>query len=134
MKKQNIAKKAAAAYFGFSKNLDDLPKSIVVNVYEHCNTNPQNTGFLQELNTKINEIWNNNIGSYSRTARLSKLDFLWYVNMLRSEHGAEELNESSELIELWMKNIVDLNEDIVLVDILHLNEHKLLLVNTKITL
>jgi len=134
MSKKDVAEKAAVAYFGLSSSMDRFPKGTKVNVYESFGSNPKTTGFLGELAKKIESVWHENIGTYSRTARLSTHDFLYYINKLREERGASPLTLKSALIETWMKNITDLYDEVVLVEVGNGEKRKLLLVNTKITL
>lgn len=132
--KKEIAKKAAVAYYGFSSATDSFPKDAVINIYENFGTEPKQEGFIGELAKKIEEAWQENIGTVSRTARISQYDFLYYVNQLREERGAASLTLKSSLIEQWMKNLVDLYPDVLLVEIVNNDKRKLLLVNTKITM
>jgi hypothetical protein len=132
--KEEVAEKTAIAYFGLSSAIDKFPKGTKINVYESFDSNPKTTGFLGELAKKIEFVWHENIGTYSRTARLSTHDFLYYINRLREERGASPLTLKSALIETWMKNITDLYPEVVLVEVVNGNKRKLLLVNTKITL
>ncbi|MEW6070731.1 MAG: hypothetical protein AB1485_08955, partial [Candidatus Thermoplasmatota archaeon] len=106
MTKKEIAKKAAIAYFGLSSSTKSFPEGVQINIYESCGTNPNRVGFLAELADYIEKIWEENIGTLSRTARLSQHDFLWYVNKLRTERGASPLTLRSSLIEQWMKSLV----------------------------
>ncbi|MBU2564847.1 MAG: hypothetical protein KJ655_01135 [Candidatus Thermoplasmatota archaeon] len=132
--KKEVAEKTAIAYFGLSSAIDKFPKDTKINIHESFDSDPKTTGFLGELAKKIESVWHENIGTYSRTARLSTHDFLYYINNLREERGASPLTLKSALIETWMKNITDLYDDVVLVEIVNGNKRKLLLVNTKITL
>lgn len=132
--KNEVAEKTAISYFGLSSAMDKFPKGTKINVYESFDSKPETTGFLGELAKKIESVWHENIGSYSRTARLSTHDFLYYINNLREERGASPLTLKSALIETWMKNITDLYDDVVLVEVDSGEKRKLLLVNTKITL
>ncbi len=134
MNKKDIAEKAAVAYFGFSSGMEKFPKGTKTSIYESFGSTPKTTGFLGELAKKIESVWHENIGNYSRTARLSAHDFLYYVNQLREERGASLLTLKSALIETWMKNITDLYDNVVLVEIVNSNKRKLLLVNTKVSL
>lgn len=134
MKKKEIAEKTALAYFGFSSGMEKFPKGTKVDVHENFDSNPKTTGFLGELAKKIESVWHENIGNYSRTSRLSGHDFLYYVNHLREERGASLLTLKSALIETWMKNITDLYPEVALVEVMNGSKRKLLLVNTKITL
>jgi hypothetical protein len=131
---KEIAKKTTIAYFGLSSSTKSFPEGIEINIYESCGTNAKREGFIAELASYIEKIWEENIGTLSRTARLSQHDFLYYVNRLRTERGASPLTLRSSLIEQWMKSLVDLYEELVLVEILKNSEHKLLLVNTKMSL
>lgn len=132
--KKEIAKKAAVAYYGFSSATDSFPKDTKINIYENFGTAPKSEGFIGELAKKIEEAWQENIGTMSRTARISQYDFLYYVNQLREERGAASLTLRSSLIEQWMKNLVDLYPDVLLVEVVNNDRRKLLLVNTKITM
>ncbi|MDI6856506.1 MAG: hypothetical protein QMD21_06995 [Candidatus Thermoplasmatota archaeon] len=134
MTRKEIAKKAAIAYFGLSSSTKSFPEGVQLNIYESCGTNAKREGFLAELANYIEKIWEENIGSLSRTARLSEADFLYYVNKLRTERGASSLTLRSLLIERWMKNLVDLYEELVLAEVVKNSERKLLLVNTKMSL
>lgn len=134
MTKKVIAKKTAIAYFGLSSSTKNFPEGVQVNIYESFGTAPRAEGFLKELSKKIEEAWQENIGTLSRTARLSQHDFLYYVNKLREERGAAKLTLRSSLIERWMKDLVDLYDELVLVEVISNSKRKLLLVNTKITM
>lgn len=129
-KAEKIAIKAAVAYFGLSSATDDFPKGTKVVVHTTYDIPVELSGFFAELREKIESVWRENIGSLSRTPRLSATDFAHYVNELRSQRGAKPLEVDSSLIEMWMKMMVAADPKVVLVEVETQEGRKLLLVNT----
>lgn len=136
---KKIALKTAIRYYGFSKRTDRFPPNIKVNYYwgDDAKTNPSNDKFLSNLIALINSKWQDNIGSLSKTARMSLHDFAWYVNEMRKDKGMNTLNiklpnEKETLVE-WMRNIANMNDSVILVELKYNGKEKYLLVNTAIT-
>jgi hypothetical protein len=137
---KQIALKAAVNYYGLSSRADRFTPNVKVYYYpEDSNRIKVNTSkddFLDELNTYINSKWDDNIGSLSKTARLGLLDFAFYVNQLRKSKGMNILNVKNpiekEILIKWMKNIADINNSVILVELEHNKKRKYLLVNTAI--
>ncbi len=136
--KLEIAKRAALAYFGFSKGSDKFPKGARIYFYDGSSNNPEHgkDDFSAALNETLKSIWQDEIGSLSKTARLGLHDFVFYVNELRKNYGMNQLSikvpaERDLLIKL-MRSIADLNDSVILVGLTHGKEQKFLLVNTAI--
>jgi hypothetical protein len=126
--KEKIAKKAAVAYFGFSSAASTFPKGTQVKVYDRFEINEKDLDYVaNNIAPVINRAWNECIGTLSRTARMSILDFAAYIGI----RNRAEIDFKK--IEHWMKCIVNLYDDVVLVEILKNNTRKVLLVNTRIT-
>lgn len=136
--KLEIAKHAALAYFGFSKGTDKFPKGARIYFYDGSSSNsePCKDDFSAALNETIKSIWQDEIGSLSKTARLSLHDFAFYVNELRKNYGMNPLSikvpSERELLTKLMKSIADLNNSVILVGLTHGKVQKFLLVNTAI--
>jgi len=129
----NIAKKAAICYFGLSSALDGFPKGTTIKMHESPSTPSPPVGFLAELCEAMAQAWPESIGAMSKTARMSRRDFTYYVNTIRGERGASPLEPEADLIEHWMGCLADLNSHVFLVEIENNGGRQLLLVNTAIT-
>lgn len=127
----DIAKRAAAAYYGLSSDPKRVPKGWDVE-YLRGDVPPE-TPFLVELGTLIGNKWNENIGSESRTARMGDLDFLVYANELLETKSLPKVSPGDPRIVTWMAYVASKSEDLVLVRLVYNSERKLLLVNTAIT-
>lgn len=136
--KLEIAKRAALAYFGFSKGLDKFPKGARIYFYDGSSNNsePGKDAFSAALNKTIKSVWQDEIGSLSKTARLSLHDFAFYVNELRKNYGMNQLSikvpAERELLIKLMKKIAESNDSVILVGLTYGKEQKFLLVNTAI--
>lgn len=124
--KNDIAKSAAIAYYGFSSRTDGFPKGTEINVYEGDNRNDVDPS-TKRLNEALVSIWNDNVGTLSRTARLSETDIAFHAQSIG-------LALAKGKVEKWMKGIADLNNHILLVEIVNRDRKKLLLVNTEVTM
>ena len=131
-RKKKIALDAAKDYWGFSENRK-IPKGYVVTVYDSCFTNAVETGFLEDLLKKLNETWLEEVGSLSKTSRLSLEDFAYYANQVRAERGSSPLDLKSNLMERRIRRVVDLRKDVYLVEIKNGDARRLLLVNTSLS-
>jgi len=127
----DIAKRAAAAYYGLSSDPKRVPKGWDVE-YLRGDVPPE-TPFLVELGALIGNKWSENIGSESRTARMGDLDFLVYANELLETKSLPKVSPSDPRIVTWMAYVASKSDDLVLVRLVHNSEGKLLLVNTAIT-
>jgi hypothetical protein len=127
----DIAKRAAAAYYGLSSDPKKVPKGWDVE-YVRGDVPPE-TPFLVELGALISTKWNDNIGSESRTARMSDLDFLVYANELLETKSLPKVSPGDPRIASWMAHVASRSDDLVLVRLVRGDERKLLLVNTAIT-
>ncbi len=127
----DIAKRAAAAYYGLSSDPRKVPKGWDVE-YVRGDAPPE-TPFLVELGALIGGKWSENIGSESRTARIGELDLLVYANELLEAKQLPAVSPGDPRIASWMSYIASKSEDLVLVRLVHNDERKLLLVNTAIT-
>ncbi|MEW6069755.1 MAG: hypothetical protein AB1485_03985 [Candidatus Thermoplasmatota archaeon] len=138
--KLEIARKAASAYFGFSKRLDNFPDSMKIDFYDGTKnkSEQQHDNFLVAVNEMLESVWNDEIGSLSKIARLSLYDFAFYVNGLRKNRGMKPLSIDTpgekEILVKWMRCIVDLNDSVVLVELTYNDKQKYLLVNTAMAL
>jgi hypothetical protein len=129
----DIAKRAAAAYYGLSSDKKRIPKSWDIEYVRQVSLVPKETPFLVRLNDLITEKWSDNIGSVSRTARMSDLDFLVYANELLEEGGLPKVKPGDERVLGWMAYVAHQDDALVLVRLTQKRETKLLLVNTAIT-
>jgi hypothetical protein len=129
----DIAKRAAAAYYGLSGDPKRIPKGWDVEYLRGQDLLPKETPFLVELARAISTKWNENIGSESRTARMSDLDFLVYANELLEEANLPVVKPGDGRVIQWMAYVAAQDEMLVLVRVSKGSEEKLLLVNTNIT-
>ena len=93
----DIAKRAAAAYYGLSSDNKRIPKGWNIEYLRQHSLIPKESEFLIRLNSHISAKWSDNIGNVSRTARMSDLDFLVYANELLEENNKawEEISQKS---------------------------------------
>lgn len=129
----DIAKKAAAAYYGLSSDPKRIPKGWDIEYLRQVSLIPKETPFLVKLDTFIGSKWSDNIGSESRTARMSDLDFLVYANELLEEAGLPIVKPGDPRVIQWMAYVSSHDDALVLVRVSRAKEEKLLLVNTAIT-
>jgi hypothetical protein len=129
----DIAKRAAAAYYGLSSDNKRIPKGWDVEYLRQHSLIPKETEFLVRLNRLITGKWSDNIGSVSRTARMSDLDFLVYANELLEEANLPIVKPGDERVIHWMAYVASKDDALVLVRVSRSKEEKLLLVNTSIT-
>jgi hypothetical protein len=129
----DIAKRAAAAYYGLSSDPKRIPKGWEVEYLRQHSLIPKENEFLIRLNTRISSKWNDNIGNVSRTARMSDLDFLVYANELLEEADLPIVRPGDERVIQWMAYVASKDDSLVLVRVSKGAEEKLLLVNTSIT-
>lgn len=129
----DIAKRAAAAYYGLSSDSKRIPKGWEIEYVRQASLVPKETPFLVKLNAHVNSKWSDNIGSESRTARMSDLDFLVYANELLEDASLPVVKPGDPRVIQWMAYVSSLDEALVLVRLTRNSEVKLLLVNTAIT-
>lgn len=129
----DIAKKAAAAYYGLSSDEKRIPKGWDIEYVRQVSLVPKETPFLVKLEDAVRAKWSDNIGSVSRTARMSDLDVLVYANELLEEGGLPKVKPGDERIIQWMAYLSSKDDALVLVRLSRNKEQKLLLVNTSIT-
>ena len=129
----DIAKRAAAAYFGLSSNSKRIPKGWDIEYLRQHSLVPKETEFLVRLNSFVNAKWSDNIGNVSRTARMSDLDFLVYANELLEEASLPIVKPGDERIVQWMAYVASKDDALVLVRVSRGKEEKLILVNTAIS-
>ena len=129
----DIAKRAAAAYFGLSQDAKRIPKSWEIEYVRQTSLVPKETPFLERLSTLVNTKWSENIGSVSRTARMSDLDLLVYANELLESAHLPTAKQGDPQVLSWMAYVAAGSEDYVLVRLTQGKLEKLLLVNTAIT-
>jgi hypothetical protein len=135
--KYELAKATAIAYYGLSGPLDSFPKGTVVEFYEpkgDVSAGPTFDSVKAEMARDIAKMWRDNIGMQSRTSRVSNYDVCAYVNTILKKMERSTVNPDSELVSAIMEDIACTNASVVLVRIKHLRDHKLLLVNTSITM
>ena len=129
----DIAKRAAAAYFGLSSDNKRIPKGWSIEYLRQHSLIPKKSEFLVMLNTLIGHKWSDNIGNVSRTARMSDLDFLVYANELLEEASLPIVQPGDERVIQWMAYVASRDDALVLVRVSRGKDVKLLLVNTAIT-
>ena len=129
----DIAKKATAAYYGLSSDPKRIPHGWNIEYLRQHSLIPKENEFLIRLDTLVNSKWSDNIGSVSRTARMSDLDFLVIANELLEEANLPLVKPGDERIIQWMAYVASKDEALILVRVSKGNEQKLLLVNTNIT-
>jgi len=129
----DIAKRAAAAYYGLSSDPRKVPKGWVVEVVRPESLVPKETPFMVELLKLVSAKWNENIGSESRTARMSDLDVLVYANELLEAQGLPIVKPGDARVVPWMAYMASTVPELVLVRLAQNDERKHLLVNTSIT-
>ncbi len=129
----DIAKRAAAAYFGLSSDPKRIPKGWEIEYVRQHSVIAKETPLLIELADLINSKWSDNIGSVSRTARMSDSDFLVYANELLEARDLPPVMPGDERALGWMAYVASKNEGLILVRLTQRDEEKLLLVNTTIT-
>jgi hypothetical protein len=129
----DIAKRAAAAYFGLSQDKKRIPKGWDIEYVRQHSVIPKENEFLVRLNGVISSKWSDNIGSVSRTARMSDLDFLVYANELLEDAHLPIVAPGDERVLGWMAYVASKDEALVLVRLTQKKDIKLLLVNTSIT-
>lgn len=129
----DIAKKAAAAYYGLSADEKRIPKGWDIEYVRQVSLVPKETPFLVKLDDAVKTKWSDNIGSVSRTARMSDLDILVYANDLLEEGGLPKVRPGDGRILQWMAYLASKDDALVLVRLSRNTEEKLLLVNTAIT-
>jgi hypothetical protein len=129
----DIAKRAAAAYYGLSSDDKRIPKGWDIEYMRQHSLIPKESEFLVRLNSLINAKWSDNIGNVSRTARMSDLDFLVYANELLEEANLPIVKPGDDRIIQWMAYVASMDDALVLVRVSRGSEEKLILVNTSIT-
>ncbi len=129
----DIAKRAAAAYFGLSQDEKRIPKSWEIEYVRQTSLVPNETPFLERLRAMVNTKWSDNIGSVSRTARMSDLDLLVYANELLESAHLPTAKPGDPQVLGWMAYVAAGSDDYVLVRLTQGKVEKLLLVNTAIT-
>ncbi len=129
----DIAKRAAAAYYGLSSDDKRIPKGWDIEYLRQHSLIPKESEFLVRLNSHINAKWSDNIGNVSRTARMSDLDFLVYANELLEEANLPIVKPGDERIIQWMAYVASQDDALVLVRVSRGTDEKLLLVNTAIS-
>jgi hypothetical protein len=129
----DIAKRAAAAYYGLSSDNKRIPKGWDIEYLRQHSLIPKESEFLVRLDRLINAKWSDNIGNVSRTARMSDLDFLVYANELLEEAGLPIVRPGDERVIQWMAYVASKDDALVLVRVSRGKDVKLLLVNTSIT-
>jgi hypothetical protein len=129
----DIAKRATAAYYGLSSDPKRIPKGWEIEYLRQHSLIPSETPFLVRLNSYVSGKWSDNIGSVSRTARMSDLDFLVYANELLEEANLPVVKPGDGRVIQWMAYVAAQDEMLVLVRVSKGSEEKLLLVNTNIT-
>lgn len=88
---------------------------------------------MVELLKLVSARWNENIGSESRTARMSDLDVLVYANELLGAQGLPVVAPGDTRVVPWMAYMASTVPELVLVRLSQNDERKHLLVNTAIT-
>jgi hypothetical protein len=129
----DIAKRAAAAYYGLSSDNKRIPKGWEIEYLRQHSLIPKESEFLLRLESLIKGKWSDNIGNVSRTARMSDLDFLVYANELLEEAGLPLVKPGDDRAIQWMAYVAAKDETLVLVRVSRGDEVKLLLVNTAMT-
>lgn len=129
----DIAKRAAAAYFGLSSDNKRIPKGWQIEYLRQHSLIPKETPFLERLKDVISSKWSDNIGSVSRTARMSDLDVLVYANELLEEANLPIVKPEDERILGWMAYVASFDDNLVLVRLSQGKVVKHLLVNTAIS-
>jgi len=123
--RKDIARRAAIAYYGFSSVTKTFPKGVKVDVFRGSSSG-ELRGNAAKVATEIEKVWNENIGTFSRTARISNQDMKFYARRLG-------LTVTDKNVEEWMKGIADSTPNVYLVYITHGKLKKLLLVNTDVS-
>lgn len=125
--KVKIAREAAIAYYGLSSAEDGFPKGTQIKIFDEFGMDSQTLEYVKRnIAKKVEAAWNDCIGTLSRTARMSSLDF---ASMLGMKNRIDW-----KKVENWMKCITDLYEDVLFVEVAKDGDRKLLLVNTKISM
>ncbi len=120
---QQAALKAAIAYYGFSTATNAFPKGTKVSL---VTPTPCKRADFEAVAEKVRLAWPENVGAFSRTARLSRDD----VRALAKEAGKEL---SGDAIDDIMVGIAAADPSRVLVvEIQHGEDTKMLLVNVAI--
>jgi hypothetical protein len=129
----DIAKRAAAAYYGLSSDDKRIPKAWDIEYLRQHSLIAKETPFLVRLNDLVVSKWSDNIGSVSRTARMSDLDFLVYANDLLEKGNLPIVKPGDERVIQWMAYVAAQDDALLLLRLSHGKTEKLLLVNTSIT-
>jgi hypothetical protein len=129
----DIAKRAAAAYYGLSGDPKRIPKGWDVEYLRGQDLLPKETPFLVELARVVATKWSENIGSESRTARMSDLDLLVYANELLEAKGLPKVSPGDARVVQWMAYVASKGDELVLIRLTHNQDRKHLLVNTSIS-
>jgi hypothetical protein len=122
---RDLAKFAAECYYGITDG------DYEIEVFDNFDNKMPNVGFISDIQKELGNWWTYNIGMKSKVARLSEIDFIHYINMLRAKNGSPPISTEGGLHKKWMKYVVSNNPHVYLVAI-KCDETKLVLVNTKV--
>lgn len=112
-------------FYGLSSATKSFPKGVKVEVFKGSGSGDLR-GKAAKVAAEVDKVWNENVGSLSRTARLASDD----VKFLAKRLGVKA---DDKTIEEWMKAIAESNSNVYLVMVTHNKKVKLLLVNTDVT-
>ena len=122
---RDLAKFAAKCYYGIVDN------DCKIEVFDNFNNKMPSVGFINDMQKELQNWWIYNIGMKSKVARLSEIDFIHHVNMLRAKNGSPPISTEGGLHKKWMEYVVSNDPHVYLV-VIKCEETKLVLVNTKV--
>ena len=120
---QQLALKAALAYYGFSSNTKAFPKGTKMNLVTPAACRHPDFTVVAE---KVKSLWQENIGSLSRAARLSRDDLRAITKELGKTIPDDKLDDI--LVGIAATDPTKL----LVVEVQHGEDSKLLLVNTAV--
>lgn len=130
-KDKSTAMSAVVSYLGLSSSTRDFPKGVQIDFIEDEEKPADDDDFFKDLRERLVGMWNDNVGTLSKTPRISNIDLTHYINQMRMERGAKALDSDSPLIERWMKMIQTVDKKVVLVKVSSSDGDRLVLVKVK---
>ena len=98
-------------------------------------TNPSTLDIVfTEMQRALPKLWEDNTGMLSKVPRLSNFDICAHANRILSALNMSPVPPNSEFVAQLMERIARKHSPVVLVKVSHLNDRKLLLVNTGFSL
>jgi len=117
---RRMAIQTAAHYFGLSKDVQSLPRSVQVSVLEGA---PCRLSALEPLAARLKDAWRDNVGSSSKTPRIGEKD-------VQALLGELQLKVPNERVRDLIFGLADLDKNLVVVEVEQQGSSRLLLVNT----